>query len=291
MKLKNNNILCSVSSGYSSIMMAIKMKEWYPEHNIINIMANTSKERIESLEFMNECDALFGLNTVWVEAAISQERGVGTGYKTCTYENLKLNGEVFEDGIKKYGIPSVANKWCTRELKTVPMKKYADDVFGVGNYSIAIGIRTDEADRVSLSYRDNNVFYPLIEHGIDNRYRNRFWADSQIKIKIPAFKGNCDFCFEKSRRKLLTIILEDGEVPEWWMKMEKLYSTIQIDGKDRYNVLASGGGHFFGRGNVPVVDLIKMSKKPFRRATDEYIYENELFDFEGDCGVTCKVFE
>ena len=52
MKLDNNNIFCSVSSGYSSVMMAVKMREWYPAHNIINVMANTSKERPESLEFM-----------------------------------------------------------------------------------------------------------------------------------------------------------------------------------------------------------------------------------------------
>ncbi|HCB89076.1 MAG TPA: hypothetical protein DEP71_07325 [Porphyromonadaceae bacterium] len=272
-------------------MMAVKMREWYPDHNIINVMANTSKERIESLEFMDKCDKHFGLNLIWVEAEINQEAGVGTSYKLCKYEDLKTNGEIFEDGIKKYGIASVANKWCNREMKTVPMKKFADDIFGSNNYSIAIGIRIDEIDRVSNSYDSNNIFYPLIEHDIDNRARNRFWADSPIRITIPAFKGNCDFCFEKSRRKLLTIIREDGDiVSNWWNEMENLYSHIPIDGKDVYNGLACNGGHFFGRGNMPVADLIQMAKKPFRKATDEYIYENELFDFESDCGVNCSIF-
>lgn len=291
MKLDNNNIFCSVSSGYSSVMMAVKMKEWYPDHNIINVMANTSKERIESLEFMDKCDKHFGLNLIWVEAEINQEAGVGTSYKLCKYEDLKTNGEIFEDGIKKYGIASVANKWCNREMKTVPMKKFADDIFGSNNYSIAIGIRIDEIDRVSNSYDSNNIFYPLIEHDIDHKARNRFWADSHIRITIPAFKGNCDFCFEKSKRKLLTIIQEDGEmVSDWWNKMENMYSHIPIDGKDVYNSFACNGGHFFGRGNKPVVDLIQMAKQPFRKATDEYIYENELFDFESDCGVNCSIF-
>jgi hypothetical protein len=54
MKLDNKNIFCSVSAGYSSVMMAIKL-HWFPNHNIINVMANTSKEREESLHFMNEC--------------------------------------------------------------------------------------------------------------------------------------------------------------------------------------------------------------------------------------------
>ena len=171
------------------------------------------------------------------------------------------------------------------------MKKYADDVFGANNYSIAIGIRTDEADRMSLLYKENNIFYPLIEYNIDSRYRNRFWAKSPIRLSIPAFKGNCDLCFEKSRRKLLTIIKEDGDVvSDWWDEMENLYSHIPIDGKDVYNGLACNGGHFFGRGNMPVADLIQMAKQPFRKATDEYIYENELFDFESDCGVNCSIF-
>ena len=50
MKINNNkNIFCSVSSGYSSVMMAIMMPTWFPDHNIINVMANTSKEDPESL--------------------------------------------------------------------------------------------------------------------------------------------------------------------------------------------------------------------------------------------------
>lgn len=290
MKLDNNNIFCSVSSGYSSVMMAVKMKEWYPDHNIINVMANTSKERIESLEFMDKCDKHFGLNLIWVEAEINQEAGVGTSYKLCKYEDLKTNGEIFEDGIKKYGIASVANKWCNREMKTVPMKKFADDIFGSNNYSIAIGIRIDEIDRVSNSYDSNNIFYPLIEHKIDSRQRNKFWDTSPIKLLIRAFEGNCDLCFKKSRRKLLTIISENPSKPEWWKLMEDNYSDVEIDGKEVYNSLVCSGGHYFNRGNTPIADLIQLAKQPFKRATDEYIYENELFDYEGDCGVNCSVF-
>ena len=59
MKLKSKNILCSTSSGYSSVMMAVKMKEWYPDHNIVCAMANTSKERPESLEFMQKAADYF----------------------------------------------------------------------------------------------------------------------------------------------------------------------------------------------------------------------------------------
>ena len=293
MKLKdNNNIFCSVSAGYSSILMALKIKEWYPNHNIIYAMANTSKEDIESLNFMNECDKYFGLNMVWIEAIINQEYRKGTDFKIVYFKDLKRNGELFEDGIKKYGIPSKINKWCNRDLKLVPLKKYVDSVFGKNNYSIAVGLRADEMDRVMLSFKENNVFYPLLDNGIRTKDRNRFWKDQPIKLNLPAYKGNCDLCFEKSNRKLMTIIKEDPKTAKWWLDIEMKYRRIPIEGKPSYNYFAENvTGMNFNRQNLSIIELIKMAKtKQFSKATDEYIYENDLFDLEGDCGGGCTVF-
>ncbi len=290
MKLDNKNIFCSVSAGYSSVMMALMMPKLYPNHNIIYAMANTSKERIESLDFMNECDKHFGLNMVWIEAVINQEKGKGTDFKITTFENLKRKGELFEDGIKKYGIPSKINKWCNRELKLVPLKKYVDSIFGKNNYSIAVGLRADEMDRVMASFKENNVFYPLLDNGISTKDRNRFWKDQPIQIKIPAFKGNCDMCFEKSNRKLMTTIVEEPDKAIWWDNMIKKYSQIALEGKPSYNAYAENGGMNFYRENKTIEELIEMAKQPFSKATDEYVYENDLFDLEGDCGGGCVVF-
>jgi hypothetical protein len=283
----SNNIICLTSAGYTSVMMAIKMKEWYPNHNIINVMANTSKERIESLNFMNECDKYFGLNLIWIESLINQNKGKGTDFKVTTFEQLKTNGELFENGIKKFGIPSKINKWCNRELKIVPIKKYSDYIFGSNNYSFAIGLRIDEIDRVSQDYKTNNIFYPPFENNISQRERNMFWKNQPIKLNIPAYKGNCDACFEKSKRKRLTILVEEPDIFNWWDEMEKKYSKIAIDGKDSYNHYAVNGGHFFSRGNQSIQELIKEAEKPFYKATDEYIYENDLFDLEDECGSYC----
>ena len=291
MKLKNNkNIFCSVSAGYSSVMMAVMISKWYPNYNIIYAMANTSKEDPKSLKFMDECDKYFGLNMVWIEAIINQERGKGTDYKITDFKNLKRNGEIFEEGIKKYGIPSKINKWCNRELKLVPLKKYCDSIFGLNNYSISVGMRADEIDRVSKDYKNNNVFYPLLDKGITKKDRNRFWKDQPIQINIPAYKGNCDMCFEKSNRKLMTIIKEEPKKAEWWDNMITKYSKITIEGKDSYNWYAENEGMNFYRQNKTIKDLVKMAEQPFSKATDEYIYENDLFDLEGACGAGCKVF-
>ena len=291
MKLENNkNIFCSVSSGYSSVMMAIKIKEWYPDHNIIFAMANTSKESIESLAFMNECDKLYNLNLKWIEAEF-HEKGIGVTAKVVNYKNLKTKGEIFEDGIKKLGIPSNVNKWCNRDMKLIPLKKYADSVFGLNNYSIAVGLRIDEMDRVRKDYKDNNVFYPLMDYKISKKDRNKFWDNEPIKITIPAYKGNCDLCFEKSNRKLMTIIKEEPDKAIWWDSMIKKYSHIEKENSPSYNdLLKENNGMTFYRGYKTIDDLVKMAEEPFSKATDEYVYENDLFDLEDECGSGCKVF-
>ena len=289
-KIDNNNIFCSVSAGYSSVMMAIKLREWYPDHNIINVMANTSKERAESLHFMNECDIHYDLNLVWIEAEFHKQ-GIGVTSNVVDYENLKTKGEIFEAGIKKFGIPSQSSKWCNRDMKVVPLTKYVDSVFGKKNYSVAVGMRVDEIDRVNKDYKTNNVFYPLMDHKISKRERNLFWKDQPIQITIPAYKGNCDLCFEKSNRKLMTIIKEEPNLIEWWDRMIKQYGSIKKESSPSYNDLLKQKGFMtFYRGYNTIEDLVKLAQQPFARATDEYIYESDLFDLEGDCGSGCQVF-
>lgn len=289
--LDNKNIFCSVSAGYSSVMMAIMLRDWFPDHNIINVMANTSKEREESLHFMNECDKYFKLNLVWLEAEF-HEKGVGVTPKIVDYCNLKRNGEVFEAGIKKLGIPNKENKWCNRDMKLEILTKYGNSIFGRGNYSVAVGLRADEMDRVRKDYDTNNVFYPLMDKGISSNDRNRFWKDKPIQISIPAYKGNCDLCFAKSNRKLMTILNEEPNMADWWDKMIKTYGSIPIDGKKSYNELMenNNGVQTFYRSYNTIDDLVKMAQQPFSKATDEYVYQNDLFDLEDECGSGCQVF-
>ncbi len=291
MKLKNNkNIFCSVSAGYSSVMMAIMLPKWYPNHTVIYAMANTSKEHEASLDFMHKCDKYYNLNLVWIEGEF-HEKGIGVTPKIVEYKDLKRNGEIFEQGIEKLGIPSSINKWCNRDMKLEPLRKYADSIFGKNNYSVAVGIRADEMDRVRKDYKDNNVFYPLMDKGITTKERNRFWKDEPIQIDIPAFKGNCDLCFEKSNRKLMTILKDDPSKGEWWSNMVKKYGQIRLNGKPSYNdLLEENNGMTFYRKYNTIENLVKLAKQPFSKATDEYIYENDLFDLEGDCGSGCQVF-
>ena len=89
----------------------------------------------------------------------------------------------------------------------------------------------------------------------------------------------------------MTIIKEDTNLIEWWDRMLKDYSQITIEGKPSYNdLLKENNGMSFYRNYNTIQDLVKMAQQPFSKATDEYIYENDLFDLEDDCGCGCQVF-
>lgn len=287
-------IVNSVSAGYSSVMMAIKMREWYPKAEIINIMANTSIEREESLIFMDQCDKYYDLNLVWVEADIIQQRNVGTSFIVKEFETLTRDGSIFESGIIKYGIPSRVNKWCNRELKLAPIHSYLKSInwgnFGKDYYT-AIGIRIDEIDRISVNKEIYKILYPLIEKNISQKERNKFWSNQEINISIPAYLGNCKFCQEKSLRKLMTEYTLDPSSMEWNIEMQKKYSSIPKDTSQSYNsFIEKDGGHYSLRDNKPWQHVIEMSSKKFKKATDEYIYENDLFDLGGSCNQGCNIY-
>ena len=288
----SNNIVCTVSAGYSSMLMAIKLKEWYPDDNILYVFANTEMEDQRSLDFLKDCQDYYGLDINYLVPVISQEKGVGVSYKQVEWEELKTDGGVFEQGIKKFGIPTTWNKWCTSTMKTTTISKFSNDIFGMNNWCIALGIRIDEIDRISKHYKVNNIFYPLFDHKIDSRQRNIFWDKQPIKLKLKAYEGNCTLCFEKSNRKKMTVINEYPDKAIWWDEMEKKYSTVEIDSKPSYNKFMNKfGAVYFGRKNKSIQELSEMAKQPFSKATDEYVYENDLFDLEGDCGASCKVFD
>ena len=90
----------------------------------------------------------------------------------------------------------------------------------------------------------------------------------------------------------VNFLKEEPEKADWWYKMIQTYGSIPIDGKPSYNELMekNNGVQTFYRGYNTIEDLVKMAEKPFSKATDEYIYENDLFDYEGDCALGCQVF-
>lgn len=284
--MNKKKLLVSFSGGQTSAYMT----KWCidnlsNQYEIEVVFANTGKEREETLQFVNECDKRFNFNTVWVEAVVDPEKGKGTSFKVVTFESASRNGEPFEEVIKKYGVPNSSFPHCTRELKTVPIHKYIKSLKWKKYYT-AIGIRKDEIDRIDKNYKKRRFVYPFIALNMkpsDKIDVNIFWLMQDFRLELKGYEGNCDLCWKKSDRKLLTLLLENPNRSEWWYEMQKKY------GKDKY---------YFYRKNRSIIELLKQSQSPFKEARDDSkdtikFTSLELFDdldLTNGCEESCEPF-
>lgn len=270
-----NNIIVSFSGGRSSALMAKRMigDPYWSRKNLRFVFSNTGKEKPQTLDFVYRCDIEFGLGVVWLEARVNPVLGEGTTYTIVDYFSASRNGEPFESVTSKYGIANAAFPHCSRELKRKPINEYAKSVFG-NDYVTALGIRADEIKRLK---RKPEFVYPLAAWSVTTADVRDFWSNNDFDLQLKDYEGNCDFCWKKSLRKLLTIAKENPEIPNWWHNMEQRYSMLQVPGRQE------NAGSFWNRNNTPVSDLVKLSQSPFVPATDPDFKPEPSMDTESPC--------
>ena len=291
--MKKENLFISVSGGETSWYMAHKIKEnWSEKYNLLFGFANTGKERKETFDFNIKCAEYFEIELKWIEAVVHHGERKSCTHKVVDSTNYSKNGEPFTEVIKKYGLPNVAYPHCTRELKTRPLKSFAKKYFSGKNFYIAIGIRNDEIDRVTT---DNQFVYPLVSEWPTVKTEiNKFWSNMPFRLELKSYEGNCDLCFKKTLRKLLTVVSEDRNCVKWWKKTEKEFEYFS---GNRESV---NPPYRFNRKSVSVEEIITMSYSYFEPAIDEKNdlgspYEQlKLFDLPLDisngCVESCEPF-
>lgn len=255
-------ILCSISGGKTSGFMAVYLRTLYPSRKIFFVFANTGREKEETLVFLKNIDEKWNLGIVWIEADIIHAKGRGTLYRIVDFETASRNGQPFENAIKKYGLPSKLFRHCTRELKEVPIHKYAKEVLG-NEYLTAIGIRADEKHRLSLK---EGVIYPLAEMKFDKIFINDWWNSQPFNLELKESEGNCDFCFLKSKRKRVNL-LKNGLNVDWWNEMELKY------GNERQPI-------FDVRNGESIEDLVKLAEEEMKQLS---LFDLDDVDFDCFC--------
>lgn len=291
-------LLISFSGGRTSAYMTKILLENYSDvYEMMVVFANTGKEREETLEFVEKCDKYFRFNCIWVEAITNPTHGKGVTARVVDFNTASRNGEPFEQMIKKHGIPSVASPHCTRELKKYTIMSYAKSI-GWKKYYTAIGIRVDEIDRVSPTAEKQRYIYPLVsyQHGVRLQDINKFWIQQSFDLELSSYEGNCDLCFKKSFRKLMTIVNETPSVIEWWDMIEQKYKDF-IPPTKSHNPLLTTPIYPF-RQNTSIRKIVEIAKKPFKPSgndatkLDMITNQLELFDldFSNGCTESCEVF-
>jgi hypothetical protein len=275
-------LLVSVSGGRTSALMAkLLWDRFRGKYDMVFVFANTSREREETLIFLNQLEKEFKLPIVWVEAVVHHDERKSSTHKIVTFETACRDGSVFENVIKKYGIPNVKFIHCTRELKANPINSYAKSI-GFEKCITGIGYRYDEPKRVNLiKAKENNQWYPLYEWRIKKTDVASFWLKQSFDLQLKDYEGNCKLCYKKSKRKLMTSLSERPEDAQWIKDMEDKYSE---------------GINYFFRENETVDQIIQESKLPFIKAIDQsLIIDRQLyFDFYLDeqesCAESCEPF-
>ncbi len=243
----------------------------YADCNMLFTFANTGKERPETLEFVHECEVRWKLPIIWLEAKVNHTERKGSSFNLVNYEIASRNGEPFEDMIRKYGIPNQSFPHCTRELKMNPIHAYAKQHFKGEAYLTAIGIRVDEARRIRIA---SNLCYPLVEWGVNVAQVRSWWQEQSFDLQLRDYEGNCDLCWKKSRRKILTLIAERPKDARWWAQMEEWYSKKTL--VSRAHSKTANKPQFFGRKATPMDELIALAKAGgFESVTDPFMDESQ----------------
>lgn len=274
-------LLVSFSGGRTSAYMTWWLMNEWPERDnwdLKVVFANTGKELIETLDFVNECDMRWNLGVIWVEAVINSGMGTGTTHKVVSYQTASRNGEPFEAMISKYGIPNAAFPHCTRELKSAPIHHYIKNEIGWKDYYTAIGIRVDEFDRMNENRKAYKFRYPLVENNITLKDISIFWSKQAFDLKIESYEGNCDLCWKKSVPKLEKICKKRPQSVEWWRVMEETYGNF-IPHTRVHNTKIVPPIRFY-RDSKSIVDFVNAPKKKYT--------QRDLFEF--GCSESCEPF-
>ncbi|MEC5143054.1 phosphoadenosine phosphosulfate reductase family protein [Chitinophaga sp. 212800010-3] len=291
-------MLISFSGGRTSAFMTRwLLTNKQDEYDMIVVFANTGKEREETLSFIQECDSRFQFHLVWIESQPIYERGKGVSARIVDFATASRNGEPFEAFIKKHGIPNMGAPKCSRELKAYAIRAYARSI-GWKKYTTAIGIRTDERRRINWKEAERQrIVYPLVNMiPTTSQDINIFWSKQEFDLRLSSYEGNCDLCWKKSKRKLLTILQENPQLASWWVDMEKKYENFVPQGS-RCNLRIKPPLRFY-RDHLSIHQLIEQSQQPFRRAADEsregiscsqmQLFQNELDKEDAGCANSCE---
>ena len=258
---------------------------------VVVCFMNTGCEHEETLRFVDRCDQHFGWNVVWLEAVVHHGERKGSTHRVVNFETASREGEPFEEYVKKYGLPNRVDPSCTRELKENAFRSF---VGGFQSVTTAIGIRADEADRISAKAAERRVIYPMITWGMTKRAVGTAMRGWPFDLGIPGdHYGNCVWCWKKSLRKHLTLMKESPEVFDFPAKLERLYGDKTPD----YAKADEDGITRMFRGHRTTEDLRRLAEEtdfePYRDDPADHgaaLPQLDWLDVAGGCGESCEVF-
>ena len=242
----NGPAAISFSGGRTSAYMLYKIIEAHdgklPDDLKITF-ANTGKEMIQTLDFVQACGDNWNVDIVWLEcfARPGGEDENKYVYDTVVVdrETASTKGEPFESLIiaRQY-LPNPVARFCTQELKVLRIRDWMKAQFGHTDWLNIIGIRSDEQRRVAKMRKDGRNVMPIADAGETVQDVFEFWQQQNFDLELPnnggiTDWGNCDLCFLKGFKKKLSIVKARPDLADWWSDMETRIGKEQKAGTFR----------------------------------------------------------
>ena len=185
--------------------------------NAYVLFANTGREHAATYDFVERIGRDW-CQVIWLEWATN-------GYEVTTPQTANRDGKPFADLITKRNyLPNPIARFCTSDLKVIPMKKFMQDQ-GHQDFTSVIGLRADEHRRVAKLRSDptRDIAMPLADANVTREDIIAWWTaqpfDLQLPHDDPAF-GNCDLCFLKGASRIERVIRHEPDRARWWADQE-----------------------------------------------------------------------
>lgn len=222
--LPEGNVQIAFSGGRTSAYMLrqiIDANGGLPDRVVVAFQ-NTGREMPQTLDFVREVGARWGVNIVWLEY-----RAKAPFFEVVSHNSASRAGEPFDALIRKRKfLPNQHSRFCTQELKVRTGKRYLVSL-GWDRWTSATGIRADEPNRLNKPAPKERwtIWNPLADAGVSKRDVAAFWSDQPFDLNLPnvngrCWLGNCDGCFLKSEAHVAAFIREFPEQARWWEDKE-----------------------------------------------------------------------
>lgn len=196
-----------ISGGKDSAALAVFMRRNYPELEIDYYFTDTGKELPEVYEFLARLEGELGKPILRLDPHRD-----------------------FDFWLREYGhfLPSARTRWCTRQLKLLPFKKWVQPWLEAGDkvYSY-VAIRADEEHREGLISQHDNLLvkFPFREHGIDKP--GVYDLLDASGLGLPKYyewrsRSGCTFCFFQQKIEWVRLKERHPEAYEEAKRYEKL---------------------------------------------------------------------
>lgn len=236
--------LISFSGGRTSAYMLWRILQAHGgklPSDVVVAFANTGKEREETLRFVHECSARWGVDVAWVE--YRKRSGPARGrFERVGFNSAARNGEPLALLIEhKKFMPNSLMRFCTEEAKVNAIRCFLEAEHGFTGGDKVIGLRSDEGARLLKGYAKNDEGgdpwprrYPLDKAKITKADVYAFWwgrpdatfdnrdQPQGFDLELRTYEGNCDLCFLKAKKTLRWLIRQDPSRADWWISMERV---------------------------------------------------------------------